>query len=134
MNILVRYRNGVVKTFSLTYAPGDEFQRNWREDRNGGRRKELCKLEGNNLSRDALKRGPFCCGRCLSPPREIPFEDAHGAYCDGGAVLLQDLFDKQLSYKYLRRLSYVNGVAYILTGIAANKSTATGQVIYVHTI
>lgn len=46
-------------------------------------------------------------------------------------MLLQDLFGEPVSDKYRRAASHIDGAASILTGIAANQSIRTGQVVNV---
>jgi len=48
---------------------------------------------------------------------------------------LNDLFGEESGTdEYMRAASYVDGAASILTGIAANRSIATGRVVYVDDI
>jgi hypothetical protein len=48
--------------------------------------------------------------------------------------LLNDLFGEPTTDEYLRAASHIDGAASILTGIAANRSIATGQVVRVDDI
>jgi predicted dehydrogenase len=140
MNLLVRYRNGAVMTYSLTaYAPWEGFRVNF--NGTGGRLEmEVVEnsyvnsggdqsLEGSTEKRTILLRPLF------EPPREIEIEEAsQGAHGGGDNVLLQDLFGEPVSDEYMRAASHVDGAASILTGIAANRSIATGQVVFVDDI
>ncbi|KAL2255337.1 hypothetical protein VTK26DRAFT_3586 [Humicola hyalothermophila] len=113
MNVLVRYRNGAVMTYSLTaYAPWEGFR----------------SLEG------CIERRSIWLQPLFEPPKEIEIEDGKGAHGGGDSVLLQDLFGEPVSDEYMRAASHINGAASILTGIAANKSIATGQVVFVDDI
>jgi predicted dehydrogenase len=139
MNLLVRYRNGAVMTYSLTaYAPWEGFRVNF--NGTGGRiEMEVVEnsyvnsggdqsLEGSIEKRSILLRPLF------EPPREVEIETSKGAHGGGDSVLLQDLFGEPVTDEYMRAASHIDGAASILTGIAANKSIATGQVVYVDDI
>ena len=52
----------------------------------------------------------------------------------GDEVLLEDLFGEPVSDEYMRAASHIDGAASILTGIAANRSMATGEVVKVDDI
>ena len=139
MNVLVRYRNGVVMTYSLTaYAPWEGLRISF--NGTGGRiemevvEKSYVNSGGDQSLEGSIEKRTILLRPLFEPPREIPIEDAHGAHGGGDAVLLQDLFGKPVSDEYMRRASHVDGAASILTGIAANKSMATGQVVYVDDI
>jgi hypothetical protein len=48
--------------------------------------------------------------------------------------LLNELFGTPVSDEYMRAASHIDGAASILTGIAANRSIATGQAVNVDDI
>ena len=136
MNLLVRYRNGAVMTYSLTaYAPWEGFRVNF----NGtGGRIEVEVVEnsyvnsgGDQSLEGSLDRSSILLRPLFEKPREIEIDEAKGAHGGGDGVLLNDLFGEPVSDEYMRAASHVDGAASILTGIAANKSIATGQVVYV---
>ncbi|KAI1355338.1 hypothetical protein F5Y01DRAFT_173728 [Xylaria sp. FL0043] len=139
MNLLVRYKNGAVLTYSLTaYAPWEGFRVNF----NGtGGRLEMEVVENSyvNSGGDQAVEGSLE-GRTLllrplfEKPREIEIEDGRGAHGGGDTVLLNDLFGEPVSDEFMRAASHVDGALSILTGIAANKSMATGQVVNVDDI
>ncbi|KAK3898794.1 hypothetical protein C8A05DRAFT_18685, partial [Staphylotrichum tortipilum] len=85
-------------------------------------------LEGSIERRSVLLRPLF------EPPREIEIETSRGAHGGGDNVMLQDLFGEPVTDEYMRAASHVDGAASILTGIAANRSIATGQVVMVDDI
>ncbi|KAI1323395.1 hypothetical protein F5Y16DRAFT_412681 [Xylariaceae sp. FL0255] len=136
MNVLVRYRNGAVMTYSLTaYAPWEGFRVSF----NGtGGRVEMEVVEnsyvnsgGSQASEGSLERRTILLRPLFEKPREIEIEDSEGAHGGGDKVLLNDLFGEAVSDEYLRAASHIDGALSILTGIAANKSMATGQVVNV---
>ncbi|KAL2113986.1 hypothetical protein VUR80DRAFT_1282 [Thermomyces stellatus] len=139
MNVLVKYRNGASMTYSLTaYAPWEGFRVsiNGTQGRleaevvensyvnSGGDQS----LEGSLESRTLLLR------RLFEKPVEIELGESIGAHGGGDTVLLNDLFGEPVSDEYMRAASHVDGAASILTGIAANRSIATGQVVDVDDI
>lgn len=139
MSVLVRYRNGAVMTYSLTaYAPWEGFRVSF----NGtGGRLEVEVVEnsyvnsGGDQSREgSVERRSIVLRPLFAPPREIDIGESRGAHGGGDSVLLQDLFGEPVTDEYMRAASHIDGAASILTGIAANKSIATGQVVYVDDI
>ncbi|KAH8845465.1 hypothetical protein MCOR27_002011 [Pyricularia oryzae] len=136
MSLLVRYRSGAVMTYSLTaYAPWEGFRVSF----NGtGGRLEMEVVEnsyvnagGEQAEEGSLERRSIVLRRLLQKPEEIELQDSVGAHGGGDSVLLQDLFGKPVSDEYMRAASHLDGALSILTGIAANRSIATGQVVNV---
>ncbi|KAL2130871.1 hypothetical protein VTI74DRAFT_5825 [Chaetomium olivicolor] len=139
MNVLVRYRNGAVMTYSLTaYAPWEGFRVNF----NGtGGRLEVEVVEnsyvnsgGDQALEGSIERRTIVLRKLFERPREIEIEEGQGAHGGGDNMLLQDLFGEPVTDEYMRAASHVDGAASILTGIAANRSIATGQVVYLDDI
>ncbi|KAK3299605.1 uncharacterized protein B0H64DRAFT_102655 [Chaetomium fimeti] len=139
MNLLVRYRNGAVMTYSLTaYAPWEGFRVTF----NGtGGRLEMEVVEnsyvnsgGDQSLEGSIEKRSILLRPLFEPPREIEIETSKGAHGGGDSVLLQDLFGEPVTDEYMRAASHIDGAASILTGIAANKSIATGQVVLVDDI
>ncbi|KAI6521293.1 hypothetical protein MCOR10_006022 [Pyricularia oryzae] len=136
MSLLVRYRSGAVMTYSLTaYAPWEGFRVSF----NGtGGRLEMEVVEnsyvnagGDQAEEGSLERRSIVLRRLLQKPEEIELQDSVGAHGGGDSVLLQDLFGEPVSDEYMRAASHLDGALSILTGIAANRSIATGQVVNV---
>ncbi|RYP45756.1 hypothetical protein DL768_007932 [Monosporascus sp. mg162] len=136
MNLLVRYRNGAVMTYSLTaYAPWEGFRVSF----NGtGGRLELEVVEnsyvnsgGDQSLEGSLERRTLILRPLFEKPREIEITDGVGAHGGGDVVLLNDIFGEPVTDEYMRAASHVDGALSILTGIAANRSIATGQVVNV---
>lgn len=139
MSVLVRYRSGAVMTYSLTaYAPWEGFRVSF----NGtGGRLEVEVVEnsyvnsgGDQALEGSIERRSILLRPLFEPPREIEIEESKGAHGGGDSVLLQDLFGEPVSDEYMRAASHIDGAASILTGIAANRSMATGQVVFVDDI
>ena len=64
----------------------------------------------------------------------VPIEEATGGHGGGDAVLLNDLFGTPEYDKFHRAASHIDGAMSILTGIAANKSMASGMPIDVKSL
>ena len=136
MNLLVRYRNGAVMTYSLTaYAPWEGFRVSF----NGtGGRLELEVVEnsyvnsgGDQALEGSLEKRTLTLRPLFEKPREIDIDDGVGAHGGGDTVLLNDIFGEPVTDEYMRAASHIDGALSILTGIAANRSIATGQVVNV---
>lgn len=136
MSLLVRYRNGAVLTYSLTaYAPWEGFRVNF----NGTKgRLEVEVVEnsyvnsgGDQSLEGSLEKTTILLRPLFEKPREVEVEEGAGAHGGGDEVLLRDLFGEPVSDEYRRAASHVDGALSILTGVAANRSIATGQVVKV---
>ncbi|KAF2968307.1 hypothetical protein GQX73_g5255 [Xylaria multiplex] len=139
MNLLVRYRNGAVLSYSLTaYAPWEGFRVSF----NGtGGRLEMEVVEnsyvnsgGEQAAEGSLEKRTLLLRPLFEKPREIEIEEGNGAHGGGDTVLLNDLFGEPVSDEFMRAASHIDGALSILTGIAANRSIATGQVVNVDDI
>jgi predicted dehydrogenase len=136
MSAVVRYKNGATMTYSLTaYAPWEGFRVNF----NGtGGRLEMEVVEnsyvnsgGDPTAEGSIERRSITLRKLFSKPEEIKVAEGVGSHGGGDTVLLNDLFGIPTSDEYMRAASHVDGALSILTGIAANKSIATGQVVNV---
>lgn len=138
MNLLVRYENGAVLTYSLTaYAPWEGFRVSF----NGtGGRLEVDVVEssyvnsgGEQASEGALESRTITLRKLFDKPRDVEIPDSVGAHGGGDEVLLADLFGEKGAEisKDLRAASHVDGALSILTGICANRSMETGKVVKV---
>ncbi|CRK41247.1 hypothetical protein BN1723_015892 [Verticillium longisporum] len=84
--------------------------------------------------RGSLEKRSIVLRKLFEKPQEIELGESVGAHGGGDTVLLNDLFGEPVSDEYMRAASHVDGAASILTGIAANRSIATGQVVNVDDI
>lgn len=132
MNVLVGYKSGAQLSYSLTaYSPWEGY----RVAFNGSKgRIELDCSErsyiaaGNSHISDGVTRG-----ECLTlfphfdKPSRIEIPEGVGGHGGGDLPLLADLFAPEAPADPLNRAAgYRDGAMSILTGIAANKSFATG--------
>ncbi len=143
MAVLVRYASGATMSYHLTaYSPWEGF----RVAINGTRgRLEMNVTESGYASgsdedlnrpelRDAegteVKDATQLLVRPLwSEPVEVPITDTEGGHGGGDTRLLQDIFAPTGDDPLKRAASHMDGVYSILTGIAANKSFATGRAV-----
>jgi predicted dehydrogenase len=141
MSALVRYENGAVLTYSLTaYAPWEGF----RVVFNGtGGRVEMEVVESSYVNgkddqalEGKLERREIWLKKLFEKPVEVEIPESVGAHGGGDEVLLADLFGEEGAQieADMRAASHVDGALSILTGICANQSMASGQVVNVRDV
>jgi predicted dehydrogenase len=137
MGVLVRYNNGAIMSYSLTaYSPKEGFRVVFTGTKG---RLELQVDEvsyvnagGNNAKEGATKSKSIWVYPMWGIPYEVEIPVAEGGHGGGDPVLLDDIFSKNPTPDPLNRAaSHVDGAMSILTGIAANKSIATGMPVNV---
>ncbi|MEZ0296601.1 MAG: Gfo/Idh/MocA family protein [Candidatus Methylacidiphilales bacterium] len=140
MNVAVRYENGAQLSYSLTaYAPIEGLRISF----NGTRGR----IEMDEMEKSYIAAGNSHIGDGLSTSRRItvyphwekPYHveipEAVGGHGGGDLLLLNDLFGNGAKDDPLGRAAgHVDGARSILTGIAANKSFATGLPVDVRTL
>lgn len=141
MNVMVRYENSAVLTYSLTaYAPWEGFRVSF----NGtGGRLEMEVVEnsyvnsgGDQSLEGSLERRSITLRKLFEKPVEVEIPTSVGAHGGGDEVLLADLFGEQgaeINHD-MRAATHVDGALSILTGICANKSIASKQVVVVRDV
>lgn len=138
MNVLVRYENGAVLTYSLTaYAPWEGFRVSF----NGtGGRLEMEVVEnsyvnsgGNQSLEGSLETISITLRQLFKKPVNVEIPESVGAHGGGDEVLLADLFAQNGAEidQDMRAATHVDGALSILTGICANQSIASGQAVKV---
>jgi hypothetical protein len=141
MNVMVRYQNSAVLTYSLTaYAPWEGFRVSF----NGtGGRLEMEVVEnsyvnsgGDQSLEGSLESRSITLRKLFEKPVDVEIPTSVGAHGGGDEVLLADLFGEQGADidQDMRAATHVDGALSILTGICANKSMATGQVVNVRDV
>lgn len=132
MNVLVKYQNGVQMSYSLnSYLPWEGFN----VVINGSKgRIEYTALEKPYINAGGGKDGEgatiyhkirVC--PMFGAPYDVAIENKEGGHGGGDPALLDDIFNPKAPYdKYHRAADYVDGIKSALTGIAANKSIASG--------
>lgn len=131
MNLVVGYKNGAQLSYSLTaYSPWEGFRIAF----NGTKgRIELDEMEqsyiaaGNSHIGDGLSKSQ----RLLvfphwEKPWEVEIPKGVGGHGGGDIVMLEDLFGTRKKDPLNRAAGHRDGALSILTGVAANRSFATG--------
>lgn len=131
MGVMVRYKNNAIMTYSLnSYIPKEGF----RVVFNGSKgRMELDVLEqsyvnagGDKANEGATKYKKITVIPMFSEAYDVPIEEAVGGHGGGDPILLNDIFGVPKEDKFHRAANQVDGAMSILTGVAANKSIASG--------
>ncbi len=139
MNVLVQYKNGAQLSYSLNaYSPYEGFRVGITGTKgriemnvveavyvNG---KGPSSLEGDIESKKITVYPMF------DESYTVPIEDGKGGHGGGDAVLMRDIFGKPEYDPFHRAASHIDGAMSILTGIAANRSIATGMPVDVKTL
>jgi predicted dehydrogenase len=138
MNVMVRYRNKAVMTYSLyAYAPWEGF--NVAINGTGGRL-ELTVHENSYInagstsdSEGAAKGVKLYHFPLHGEPRQIPIKHAEGGHGGGDKIMLEEIFGNATPRPGYGA-NHRDGALSILTGIAANQSFATGLPVDVKTL
>ena len=139
MGVMVRYKNKAIMTYSLnSYIPKEGF----RVVFNGSKgRMELDVLEksyvnagGDNAKEGATKYEKITVIPMFSEAYEVPIEKAEGGHGGGDPILLNDIFGVPVEDKFHRAANHVDGAMSILTGVAANKSIASGLPVKINSL
>ena len=132
MNVLVKYESGATMSYSLNaYSPKEGFRVVFTGTKgrmeldvsefvyvNGAGQKEL---EGATKNKSIIVYPMF------AEAYEVEIEEMEGGHGGGDTVLRNDIFGIPEPDPLNRAASHVDGAMSILTGIAANKSIATGM-------
>ena len=137
MNVMVRYRNGVQMSYSLTaYSPWEGYRIAF----NGTKgRIELDEFEKSYVSAATGELGESCSESqriTVFPHWKKPYRveppAAIGGHGGGDVLLLRDLFAPEEGTDLLGRAAgHLDGARSILTGIAANRTFETGSPVRV---
>jgi len=131
MGVLVKYKTGAILTYSLNaYMPWEGFNVNL----NGSKgRIELRVSEKTYINAGGDKEDEGAIGGIslwvhpmFGKPYEVEIIKKEGGHGGGDPVLLNDIFGIPEPDPFDRAASHVDGAMSILTGVAANKSIASG--------
>ncbi|MGE5550607.1 MAG: Gfo/Idh/MocA family oxidoreductase [Bacteroidota bacterium] len=131
MGVMVRYRNNAILTYSLNaYMPWEGY----RVAFNGSKgrlqasivEKAYVNAGGQASQEGAVKQKIITVFPMFGEPYDVPLDEAEGGHGGGDPILLNDLFGEPVPDRFNRAASHIDGAMSILTGIAANKSIATG--------
>jgi hypothetical protein len=137
MNLVVRYESGAFMSYSLNaFLPWEGY----RVEFNGtkGRLEHSCQ-ESSYINGDGNVQGAMKSEATsikvyphFKTPYSVEVRQGEGAHGGGDIVMLNDIFGIPEQDPLKRSADYVQGAYSILTGIAANKSMKTGQLIMVN--
>jgi predicted dehydrogenase len=140
MNLLVNYRNGVKMSYSLnSFVPWEGYLAifNGTKGRIEHKCEETVYISGDGSVPGALK-GEGTTIKVFphfAQGYSLDIWKAEGGHGGGDAPLLKDIFQPDPTQdKYLRAADHRGGAYSILTGIAANQSMATGQLVYINSL
>ena len=136
MGAIVRYRNNAIMTYALNaYMPWEGYNVVF----NGSKgRLEVTVIEksyinagGEKDEEGALAGKTLIVKPMFGKPYEVPFDEGSGGHGGGDLVMLNDIFGNPEPDRFKRAASHIDGAYSILTGIAANKSIASGEPVRV---
>ena len=139
MGVMVRYKNNAIMTYSLnSYVPKEGF----RVVFNGSKgRMELDVLEksyvnagGDKAAEGATKYEKITIFPMFAESYEVPIKKQEGGHGGGDPILLNDIFGIPTEDKFHRAANQIDGAMSILTGVAANKSIASGLPVQIDTL
>jgi predicted dehydrogenase len=132
MGLLVRYQNNSIMTYSLNaYMPWEGFNVVFNGSK--GRlevnvtEKSYINAGGEKGEEGALTGKSIVFNPMFGKPYDITFEEGKGGHGGGDLVMLNDIFGNPQPDRFKRAASHIDGTYSILTGIAANKSIASGE-------
>jgi len=132
MAVLVRYENNAVMTFSLNaYCPWEGYKITiaGTEGRIEAVVAHAAYINAAGDVGDEMvhESETLIVHPMHHKPYQVEVEQLPGGHGGGDPVLLEDIFGTPAVDRFNRAASHVDGAWSILTGIAANKSFATGQ-------
>jgi hypothetical protein len=131
MGVIVRYDTNAILTYSLnSYMPWEGYNIAF----NGSKgRLEVRVVErayinagGEKGDEGALVGKHLVVNPMFGKPWEVEFEEGKGGHGGGDRVMLDDIFGSPAPDRFKRAAGHVDGAYSILTGVAANKSIASG--------
>ena len=136
LGVTVKYNKGAILTYSLNaYMPWEGF--NIAINGSKGRieihvvEKSYINAGGDKENEGALKVKKVVVHPMFGAPYEVPIEEKPGGHGGGDPVLLNDIFGVPEHDEFNRAASHIDGAMSILTGVAANKSIASGLPVHI---
>jgi predicted dehydrogenase len=139
MGVMVRYKNKAIMTYSLNaYLPWEGF----RVAINGTKgRLQVLVAENSYVNaggakdvEGSAKKVSIAVFPMFGEPYEVPIDLAEGGHGGGDPVLLNDIFGTPAPDPFNRAASHIDGAMSILTGVAANKSIASGLPVQIDSL
>ncbi len=140
MNVIVNYENGVKMSYSLnSFMPWEGYivSFNGAKGRLEHKLQETVYISGDESVPGELRPEGTSINIFphFKPAYAVEIPQAQGGHGGGDAVMLQDIFAPSAEPdKYLRRADQRAGAYSILTGIAANQSMATSQLVTIDSL
>ena len=136
----MRYKNNVMMSYSLnSYLPWEGF--NVMINGSKGRieyhavERPYINAGGDKKNEGATKTYEIKVYPMIGEPYIVPIKKIEGGHGGGDPVMLEDLFHPGAQEdEFHRAADHVDGIKSILTGVAANKSIASGMPIKVGTL
>ncbi len=129
MGVIVKYKNGAIMTYSLNaYMPYEGYRIAF----NGSKgRVEMTSLElpyinGGGTVDGCVEKQTIRVFPMFGEAYDVKVDAVDGGHGGGDPILLNDLFGTPEEDEFNRAANHIDGAMSILTGIAANKSIATG--------
>jgi predicted dehydrogenase len=136
MGVIVRYQNNAIMTYSLNaYMPWEGY--NVMINGSKGRmevnvvEKSYINAGGEKGDEGALMGKTLVVKPMFGKPYDVPFTEGKGGHGGGDTVMLNDIFGNPEPDRFNRAASHVDGAYSILTGVAANKSIASGEPVQI---
>ena len=137
MNVIVNYENGVKMSYSLnSFMPWEGYSVSFNGSR--GRLEHQCQetvyISGDGSVPGALRPDGTTINLYphFKPAYAVEVWKAIGGHGGGDTLMLKDIFDPAPEPdKYQRAADQRSGAYSILTGVAANQSMATGQLVMI---
>ncbi len=137
MGVLVKYKSGAMMTYSLNaYMPYEGY----RVAFNGSKgRMELTVIDKPVYNEDGVmdsksREKSLRVFPMFADSYDVEVEEGVGGHGGGDPVIQNDLFGTPTEDRFHRAANHVDGAMSILTGIAANKSIATGMPVDVDSL
>ena len=132
MAVTVKYNNGALLTYSLNaYLPWEGFNISINGTK-GRIEAKVVEMSYINAGGDKENEGALI-GKSVKvfpmfdAPYEVEIEEKAGGHGGGDPELLNDIFGVPTEDEFKRAASHIDGAMSILTGVAANKSIASGM-------
>lgn len=132
MNVLVKYKTGALMSYTLNaYSPYEGFRVVFTGTK-GRMEVNITETSYVNAGGDAKNEGAAKSRSIMvfpqfAAPYEVEIPAGVGGHGGGDPILIRDIFGEPQYDEFHRAASHVDGAMSILTGIAANKSIASGM-------
>jgi len=132
MGLLIRYKNNAIMTYSLSaYMPWEGYNIVFNGSKGrlevSVKEKAYINAGGEKSEEGALSQKSIMFWPMFANQYNIEFTEGKGSHGGGDNVMLNDIFGDPKEDRFKRAASHIDGVYSILTGIAGNKSIASGE-------